>query len=79
MFSARYNPWMRAVEAMADSIRPGREPLPETDPAIRAERKVAENIGAGLTTVRQARDQAIAAIFMAMFAPGVGAFAAGKE
>ena len=72
MFSARYNPWMGAVQAMADSIRPDRAPLPDDDPQLKAEREAVERIGASLGAMRVARDHAIAALFKALYAPGAG-------
>lgn len=72
MFSARYNPWMGVVQAMADAIRPDRVPRPDDDPQLMAEREALVRIGAGLGAMRQARDQAIAAQFKALFAPGAG-------
>ena len=72
MFSARYNPWMGAVQAMADTIRSDRKPLPADDPAVAAERKAMARIGASLRAMRLARDRAIAAVFKAIYAPGAG-------
>lgn len=72
MFSARYNPWMRAVQAMADTIRSDRKPLPADDPAVAAERKAMARIGASLGAMRLARDRAIAAVFKAIYASGAG-------
>ncbi len=39
MFSEAYNPWMRGVRMMADSLRDTRQPLPADHPGIVAERK----------------------------------------
>lgn len=72
MFSERYNPWMRLVKTAAESIRETRQPLPDGDPSIRAERETFEAIGAQLRQAREARDQAIAAVFRALYAPGAG-------
>ena len=72
MFSARYNPWMGAVQAMADTIRSDRKPLPADDPAVAAERKAMARIGASLRAMRLARDRSIAAVFKAIYAPGAG-------
>lgn len=79
MFSARYNPWMGAVQAMADSIRPDRTPLPDDDPQLKAEREVMERIGVSLGAMRQARDQVIAALFKAIYAPGADPVTGWKE
>ena len=79
MFSARYNPWMGVVQAMADSIRPDRAPLPDDDPQLKAEREVIERIGASLGAMRVARDQAIAVLFKALYAPGAGLVNQAKE
>lgn len=72
MFSARYNPWMAAVETMAEAIRPGRQPLPKDNPSMAVEREAFERIGSRLGALRQARDHAFAAVFKAMFVPGAG-------
>ena len=72
MFSARYNPWMRAVQAMAASIRPDRVPLPEDNPQLTAERENLERIRASLGAMRVARDHASATLFKALYAPGAG-------
>lgn len=72
MFSARYNPWMRAVQAMAASIRPDRVPLPEDNPQLTAERENLELIRASLGAMRAARDHASATLFKALYAPGAG-------
>jgi hypothetical protein len=72
MFSERYNPWMRLVRTAAETVRESRHPLPDDDPAITAEREALARIGAGLGAVRQARDEAIATVFKAIFAPGAG-------
>lgn len=79
MFSARYNPWMGAVQAMADTIRPERQPLPADDPGLTAEREAMARIGASLGALRNARDDTIAALFKAMFAPGGGLMAREKD
>ena len=70
MFSARYNPWMGAVQAVSDAIRSHRKPLPDDDPQLKAERETMERIGASLGAMRVARDQAIATLFKAQYAPG---------
>ena len=71
MFSERYNPWMGAVKAAAEAIRPERAPLPDNDPAMLAEREAFERIGSGLGALRAARDRAIALAFKTAFgAPG---------
>jgi uncharacterized protein DUF3141 len=67
MFSERYNPWMGAVRAMAETSRQGRVPLPEDDPAIKIERDAIARIGAQITLLRQARDQAIGQVFRAIY------------
>lgn len=79
MFSARYNPWMGAVQAMAASILPDRVPLPDDDPQLTAERETMEQIGASLGAMRVARDHAIAALFKAIYAPGAGLVIHEKE
>lgn len=79
MFSARYNPWMGAVQALADTIRPQRIPLPQDDPALTSERETMEQIGASLGAMRVARDHAIAALFKALYAPGAGLANQDKE
>ena len=79
MFSARYNPWMGAVQAMAASIRPDRVPLPADDPYLTAERELGQRIGASLGAMRVARDHAIAVLFKAAYAPGAGLVTQEKE
>ncbi|KNG95033.1 poly(3-hydroxyalkanoate) synthetase [Pseudaestuariivita atlantica] len=72
MFSERYNPWMRYVRSTADTIRETRTPLAENDPAILAEREALDAIGRSLGAARIGRDEAIAAVFKALYAPGFG-------
>lgn len=69
MFLARYNPWMGAVQAMANSIGPDRTPLPDDYPHIKEEREAMERIGASIGAMRVVRDQTIAALFEALYAP----------
>ena len=79
MFSAHFNPWMGAVQAMADTIRPVRAPLPDDDPRLKAEREAMAQIGASLGAMRVARDHAIAVLFKALYAPGTGFVNQAKE
>jgi Protein of unknown function (DUF3141) len=67
MFSERFNPWMGAVRVMAETTRKDRVPLPQDDPAIRAEREAIAQIGSHLGAMRQLRDQAIGEVFRAIF------------
>jgi hypothetical protein len=69
MFSARYNPWMRSVEMLADMVRRTRAPLADEHPAIVAERETLDRIGAGLGALRTARDTAVALAFRSVFTP----------
>ena len=78
-FSGRYNPWMRNFQAAAAAIRNSRNPLPADDPGIRAEREALEQVGLGLGAARQIRDQAIAAVFNAIYDPAFGPLVGKQE
>ena len=56
MFSEAYNPWMRGVRMMADSLRDTRQPLPADHPGIVAERKAMSDVGQMIQTARERRD-----------------------
>ncbi len=69
MFSDRFNPWMRAVRLQAEAVRERRAPLPEDDPAIRAERAFLDAVDGQLHAARLLRDQMIGLTFRALFEP----------
>ncbi|MBI1220770.1 MAG: DUF3141 domain-containing protein [Rhodobacteraceae bacterium] len=67
MFSERYNPWMGAVQAIANTTRATRAPLSDDHPAIQAERTAFAQIENQLRQGRAARDKAISGIFRGLY------------
>ena len=63
LFSEAFNPWMKLVRSMADSIRENRAPLPADDPGIIAERVAIKAVSERVKSTRGARDQATARLF----------------
>ncbi|WP_324288276.1 DUF3141 domain-containing protein [Hoeflea algicola] len=70
MFSEAYNPWMRGVRMMADSLRDTRQPLPADHPGIVAERKVMSNVGQMIKGARERRDATYEQVFRLLYGGG---------
>lgn len=70
MFSEAYNPWMRGVRMMADSLRDTRQPLPADHPGIVAERKVMSNVGQMIKGARKRRDATYEQVFRLLYGGG---------
>jgi len=58
LFSAEFNPAMRAIEAAADAIGEERRPLPDDHPLMAAERGMTGYVSDALATARKVRDAA---------------------
>jgi|TARA_R100000501_G_scaffold17834_1_gene34099 hypothetical protein len=56
LFSEEFNPWMRAIAALAPMVERGRTPLPSTDPFRAAEREASERISKMIQQAREHRD-----------------------
>lgn len=67
MFSERVNPWMALIKSAADTVRENREPLPDDEPAILAERVLLAQTGAVLGAWRKGRDAWVTQVFGAMY------------
>jgi len=70
MFSEAYNPWMRGVRMMADTLRDTRQPLPADHPGIVAERKIMSDTGQMIQDARERRDAIYEQIFRLLFGSG---------
>ncbi len=56
LLSDQFNPWMRALALLADTVAKNRRPLEEGQPMIEREREGIKAIGEALEKVRQGRD-----------------------
>ena len=63
MFSTVFNPWMRGVAVLAESVAKDRVPLPEDHPLLEREREFIDQVGQAIKTVREARDSASERLF----------------
>jgi hypothetical protein len=70
------NPWMRAVEGLAASVRQHRRPVASDNPFVALERSVSERIERALDGYREARDRGSERLFNAVYgSPWVQAIA----
>ena len=67
MFSEQVNPWMALVKSSAEMLRETRQPLPDDDPAITAERAMMAQASESLAAWRKARDVWVTQSFEAIF------------
>ena len=58
LLSESFNPWMRGVAMLADTVSKGRQPLPKEHPLIEREREAFGEVSQGLEKAREARDAA---------------------
>lgn len=79
MFSERFNPWMGLVGQAAGAVRATRRPLPEDDPAIRAERAMIARTTEAIAGWRKARDAGIRLWFDAAYGNPFAAFTGSKK
>ena len=70
MFSEAYNPWMRGIRMMADTLRDTRQPLAADHPGIVAERKAMSDTGQLIQDTRERRDAIYEQIFRLLFGSG---------
>jgi len=66
-FSPAFNPWMQGVRMVAETLRPGRVPLPDDHPAIVAERAALAATTERLTALRKARDAGYERLFSLLY------------
>ena len=67
LFSERVNPWMALVKSTAETLRETRQPLPDDDPAIVAERAMMAQTSEALGAWRRGRDAWVAECFEAIY------------
>ena len=58
MFSETFNPWMRGIAAIADSVARGRTPLPQDHPMMEQEQAFIDQVSVAIEHMREARDGA---------------------
>lgn len=63
MFSTAFNPWMRGVAVLAESVAKDRAQLPEDHPLLEREREFIDQVAQAIKTVREARDSASERLF----------------
>jgi len=63
LFSAAFNPWMRAVAITSEAVSRDRVPLPANHPLLRRERDLIEQVGKSVATEREARDTFFETLF----------------
>lgn len=67
LFSERFSPWMRAVEALAPAVREHRQRVAADNPRLLAEQGVSRVVSDGLDAYRRWRDQTQETVFAALF------------
>lgn len=74
MFSEAFNPWMRGVRMMAETLRDTRVPLSADDPDMVAERAALAAVTSQLEGARKARDKSYEQVFALLYGglPGIG-------
>ncbi len=58
LFSEDFNPWMRGVAVLAESVAKNRTPLPEDHPLVEKERELIGQVSDAMENAREARDSA---------------------
>ncbi len=72
LFSEAFNPWMRGVAILADTVAENRTPLPDDHPLVEREREAIGQVTQAIETVRKARDDTYQQVFGQVFGgPGV--------
>ena len=72
LFSEAFNPWMRGVAVLADTVAENRTPLSDDHPLMEREREVIGQITQAMANGRRARDSAYQQIFNLFYGgPGV--------
>lgn len=67
LLSERFNPWMRVVGMLAETVARDRQPLPPDQPFIALERKAIEAAGRAGEGARMARDSAFQQLFNLLY------------
>lgn len=79
LFSEEFNPWMRAITALAPMVERGRKSLPPTDPFRAAEREASERISKIIEKAREQRDAIEEKVFELAYGSAMGKPADGAE
>ncbi len=58
LLSEDFNPWMRGVAVLAESVAKDRHPLPEDHPLLEKEREFIGQVTEAMENTREARDSA---------------------
>ena len=58
LFSEDFNPWMRGVAILAETVAKNRTPLPEDHPLVEKERELIAQVSDAMENAREARDSA---------------------
>ena len=67
LFSEQFNPWMRGLASIAESVSENRKPLPEGHPILLQERRLLSEVSDALGHARKARDAIYARGFAMIF------------
>lgn len=71
LFSDAFNPWMRGIAVLAETVEKTREPLPDDHPMIEQERAFIEQVSKAIEHGRSARDAVAEQAFSILYGGGV--------
>jgi len=69
LFADAFNPWMRGVAMLAESVAKSRQPLPRDHPLMEREHQVIGEVTHALEGARKARDAGYERLFQLLYAP----------
>lgn len=72
LMSETFNPWIRGIALLAESLANSRQPLPSNHPLLVRERKALGQVTQVLEEVREARDASYEKIFSALYRQSEG-------
>lgn len=67
LFSETFNPWMRGVAMLAETVAKDRKPLPEDHPLIEKERELFDEISTAIERARVGRDASYEQLFSLLY------------